>query len=210
MMRALVVVAAVIIASPAFGQELRGQPLPSVASAEVGQNPPPQGSGPLPGLENGGMTPGEIQKLFDAYLVMEAQQALQLTDQQYPQFLARLRTLQETRRKNQQERNQLMNQLQRLTNPRAQVGGDEAMIKERLTGLQELESRNNAEMRKAYNALDEVLDIRQQARFRVFEEQIERRTIELLMRARQQNRLNNQQGPNSNPPVRRPNPPPQQ
>ena len=97
--------------------------------------------------------------------------------------------------RNQQERNQLMNQLQRLTNPRAPVRGDEAMIKERLTALQELESRNAAEMRKAYNALDEVLDVRQQARFRVFEEQIERRKIELLMRARQQNRLNNQQGP---------------
>ena len=52
-------------------------------------------------------------------------------------------------------------------------------------------------MRKAYNALDEVLDVRQQARFRVFEEQIERRKIELLMRARQQNRLSNQQGPNA-------------
>jgi hypothetical protein len=150
------------------------------------------------------MTPGEIQKLFDAYLVMEAQQALQLSDQQYPQFLSRLRTLQETRRKNQQERNQLMNQLQRLTNPRAAVRGDEAMIKERLTGLQELESRNAAEMRKAYNALDEVLDVRQQARFRVFEEQIERRKIELLMRARQQSRLNNQQGPNATPPRRPP------
>jgi hypothetical protein len=187
------------IALPTFAvagvrQEFQAQP----------QGPPPQGGGPLPGLDNGDMTPGEIQKLFDAYLVMEAQQALQLTDQQYPQFLSRLRALQETRRKNQQERNQLMNQLQRLTNPRAQVRGDEAAIKERLAGLQELESRNAAEMRKAYNALDEVLDVRQQARFRVFEEQIERRKIELLMRARQQNRLNNQQGPNANPPARRP------
>ncbi len=198
------------VALAKVGQDLRGQPLPTVASAEVGQAQAPQSGGPLPGLDNGGMTPGEIQKLFDAYLVMEAQQALQLSDQQYPQFLSRLRTLQETRRKNQQERNQLMNQLQRLTNPRAQAGGDDAMIKERLTGLQELESRNAAEMRKAYNALDEVLDVRQQARFRVFEEQIERRKIELLMRARQQNRLNNQQGPKSNPPVRRPNPPPPQ
>ena len=142
----------------------------------------------------GDMTPGEIQKLFDAYLLMEAQQALQLSDQQYPPFLVRLRTLQDTRRRNQQERNQLMTQLQRLTNPRAAARGDEAMIKERLTLLQELESRSAAEMRKAYNGLDEVLDIRQQARFRVFEEQIERRKIELLMRARQQNRQN-QQGP---------------
>jgi len=136
-MKTLVLIAALLIAAPSFGQDLRGQPLPTVASAEVGQNPPPpQGGGPLSGLDNGEMTPGEIQKLFDAYLVMEAQQALQLSDQQYPQFLARLRTLQDTRRKNQQERNQLMNQLQRLTNPRAQVRGDEAMIKERLTGLQ--------------------------------------------------------------------------
>ena len=203
-MKTLVLIAALTIAAPAVGQDI-SRPLPTVASAEVGQGPPPQqGGGPLPGLDNRDMTPGEIQKLFDAYLVMEVQQALQLNDQQYPQFLSRLRTLQETRRKNQQERNQLMNQLQRLTNPRAQVRGDEAMIKERLTGLQELESRNAAEMRKAYNALDEVLDVRQQARFRVFEEQIERRKIELLMRARQQNRQNNQQGPNANPPVRRP------
>lgn len=183
-------------------------PLPAVASAEAGQNPPPaqRGGGPLPGLDNGDMTPGEIQKLFDAYLVMEAQQALSLTDQQYPQFLTRLRTLQDTRRRNQQERVQLMQQLQRLTNPRNPARGDEAEIKTRLVALQELESRSAAEMRRAYTALDEVLDVRQQARFRVFEEQIERRKIELLMRARQQNRPN-QQGPNP-PPVRRPNPPP--
>ena len=133
------------------------------------------------------MTPGEIQKLFDAYLVMEAQQALELTEQQYPQFLTRLKTLQETRRRNQQERNQLIGQLQRLTNPRQPNRGDEAQIKERLTSLQELEARTAADNRKAYTALDEVLDVRQQARFRVFEEQIERRKIELLMRARQKN-----------------------
>lgn len=190
-------------------------PWPAAALAKAAQDLPPQnppppqrGSGPLPGLDNGDMTPGEIQKLFDAYLVMEAQQALSLTDQQYPQFLTRLRTLQDTRRRNQQERVQLMQQLQRLTNPRNPARGDEAEIKTRLTALQELESRSVAEMRRAYTALDEVLDVRQQARFRVFEEQIERRKIELLMRARQQNRPN-QQGPNP-PPVRRQNPPPPQ
>ena len=68
---------------------------------------------------------------------------------------------------------------------------DEGMLKERLTALQELESRTAAEMRRAYNAIDEVLDVRQQARFRVFEDQVERRKVELLMRARQniRNRL---------------------
>lgn len=163
----------------------------------------PQGPArqPLPGLDNGGMSPAEIQKLFDAYLVMEAQQALSLSDEQYPQFLTRLRALQDTRRRNQQERIQIMGQLQRMTNPRAK-GADDATVKERLTALQELESRTAAEMRKAYNSLDEILDVTQQARFRVFEEQIERRKIELLMRARQQNR------PNQQPPIRRPNQPP--
>lgn len=199
-MRLMVLTVVVAVLAPA---SVFGQPAPAVTSAEAGQNPPPQGGGPLPGLDNGDMTPAEIQKLFDAYLVMEAQRALQLNDQQYPQFLIRLRTLQDTRRRNQQQRNQLMGQLQRLTNPRAAARGDEAMIKERLTALQELESQNAAEMRKAYNALDEVLDVRQQARFRIFEEQIERRKIELLMRARQQNRLN-QQGPNAKQPARRP------
>jgi hypothetical protein len=181
---------------------------PSANGQEPAQNPPPQGGGPLPGLDNSDMRPAEIQRLFDAYLVMEAQQALQLSDQQYPQFLTRLRTLQDTRRRTQQERNQLMGQLQRITNPRLPKPADESEIKSRLTALQELESRTAAEMRKAYNAIDEVLDVRQQARFRVFEEQIERRKIELLMRARQQNRPN-QQGPNA-PPARRPNQPPPQ
>lgn len=167
------------------------------------QQAPPR---PIPGLSDD-MTPVEIQRLFDAYLIMEAQQFLNLTDTQYPQFLARLKTLQDTRRRNQQQRNQLMGELQRLTNPRAAAAAgkpDDATIKERLSALQELESRTAAEMRKAYNGLDDVLDVRQQARFRVFEEQIERRKIELLMRARQQNRLKQQ------PPVRRPPPPPPQ
>ena len=64
----------------------------------------------------------------------------------------------------------------------------ESDLKTRLTALQEVESRSAAEMRKAYDGIDEVLDVFQQARFRVFEEQIERRKLELIMRARQQNR----------------------
>ena len=152
------------------------------------QAPAPAPQRPLAGLGEE-LTPAEIQRLFDAYLIMEAQQALTLTDQQYPQFLTRLKTLQETRRRNQQQRIQLMNELQRLTSPRAQVKADDAVLKERLNTLQELDSRSAAELRKAYAALDEVLDIRQQARFRVFEEQIERRKLELLLRARQNRAL---------------------
>ena len=48
-----------------------------------------------------------------------------------------------------------------------------------------------ADARKALDALDQTLDLRQQARFRVFEEQMERRKLELVTRARQANRGNN-------------------
>jgi hypothetical protein len=134
------------------------------------------------------MTPAQVQQLFDAMLVMQAQEALSLNEQQYAQFLTRVRVLQETRRRHLQQRNRLINELQRLTNPRNPPPNvTETEVKQRLDALQELEARTAAELRKAYSAIDEVLDVRQQARFRVFEEQIERRKLELVARARQQN-----------------------
>jgi hypothetical protein len=129
------------------------------------------------------LRPAEIQRLFDAYLVMEAQQTLGLSDTQYPTFLTRLRALQETRRRHLQSRAQLLGELARMSAPRATA--DDGAIRERLSALQEVESRGAAESRKAYTDLDALLDPRQQARFRVFEEQIERRKLELMLRARQ-------------------------
>jgi hypothetical protein len=134
------------------------------------------------------LRPGEIQRLFDAMLLADAQQALALSDSQYPEFITRLRTLQETRRGNMAQRVKLMAELQRLSNPRATTPPDDNALKDRLSAMQELESRSAAELRRAYNEIDELLDLRQQARFRVLEEQVERRRLELLMRARQ-NRL---------------------
>lgn len=153
----------------------------------------PGGQPPLPpGPDD--MTPFQLQQLFDAMLVMQAQQALSLGETQYGQFLTRLRVLQEARRRYQVERNRLINELQRLTNarnPRPNV--NEGMVRERLTALQELESRQAAETRRAYNGIDEVLDVFQQARFRILEEQIERRKLDLIGRARQN--LKNQRPP---------------
>jgi hypothetical protein len=159
---------------------------PALAQAPP-QGPPPAQQGP--GADTGAMSPGEIQKLFDAYIVVEAQRALELSDAQYPQFVARLRVLQDARRRNQQERVQLLQRLMRMTAPRAPAV-DNSAIEGALKNLQELESRTAAELRKAYDELDQVLDVRQRARFRVLEEQVERRKIELLTRARQQNRPN--------------------
>lgn len=159
-----------------------------------------QESGTLPsrGAE---MTPAEIQKVFDGYLLIQAQESLGLTDQQFVQFVPRLKILQDTRRRHQQERLRLLNDLQRLTRPAAPPP-EEAVLQERLSTLQELDARFAGDMRKAYTALDEVLDVRQQARFRVFEEQIERKKLDLLLRARQN--PNRPQNPNRVMPKRPP------
>ena len=125
----------------------------------------------------------ELQRLFDAYTVMQAQEALQLDDAQFGQFLPKLKALQQTRRRNEQARNQLVGDLGRLTAPSATTL-DEAAVRERLRALQELESRSAVELRRAYDTIDQQLDIRRQARFRVFEQNMERRKLQLMLRAR--------------------------
>ena len=113
------------------------------------------------------------------------QDALALNDTQYGEFVTRLKKLQETRRRNQQARNQILQELRKLAGPQATPPVDENGIRDRLKALREHDDRAAAELRRAYDALDEVLDVRQQARFRAFEEILERRKLDLLMRARQ-------------------------
>jgi hypothetical protein len=125
----------------------------------------------------------ELQRLFDAYTAMQAQEALQLDDAQFGQFLPKLKALQDTRRRNDAARVQLVAELGRMTAP----GGaafDEAAVKDRMRALQELEARAAAEVRRAYEAIDQQLDVRRQARFRVFEQNMERRKLQLMLRAR--------------------------
>lgn len=130
------------------------------------------------------VSPREIQRMLDGYLLIQAQEMLQLSDEQFPRFLSRVRALQETRRRTQAERLRLLQELRRTTAGR---GGpiDEGAIKERLKALDELDIRAAAEIKQQQTAVDQVLTPVQQARFRIFEETMEQRKIELLLRARQ-------------------------
>jgi hypothetical protein len=126
----------------------------------------------------------QIQRWFEAFTVLQAQEALELSETQYGRFVTRLKTLQESRRKHQQARNQILGELRRLTNPKT-GSNDEAQLGERLKALREEDDRGAATLKRAYEAVDETLDVRQQARFRIFEERMEQQKLELLMRARQ-------------------------
>jgi len=154
------------------------------ATAVAQQPPPPtqpqRGGGRAGRGDQAG--PAEVQRWFDAYILIRAQEALNLDGDQFTAFLPKLSALQEIRRRNDVARNQMVAELGRLTAPTAQF--DEAQVRERLKALQDLEGRSAAELRKAYDAIDQVLDVRRQARFRVFELQMERRKLDLVLQAR--------------------------
>jgi hypothetical protein len=158
----------------------------SLAAAQPRQQVP----APAPSVATppeGAISAGQIQRWFEAFTVLQAQEALNLSEAQYGRFVTRLKALQDTRRKHQVARNQIMGELRRLTNP--QTGSnDEPSLAERLKALRDEDDRTSAELKKAYEGVDETLDTRQQARFRIFEERMEQQKLELLMRARQNSR----------------------
>jgi Spy/CpxP family protein refolding chaperone len=135
--------------------------------------------------QDAAVTPAEIQRMFDSYALMQAQEQLQISDDQFPQFLTRFKALQDVRRRALQERARHIVELRRLGNlPQP----DEAAIREHVAALDEVEAHAAADTKKAIDAIDQVLNVRQQAKFRVFEEMMERRKLELVSRARLANR----------------------
>lgn len=152
--------------------------LPGLAAAQ----PPPDRQGRGRAGAAPGLSPADVIHMLDAYALVQAEGALELRDHQYAEFVTRLKRLQETRRRNQLARNRIVQELRRLSSPQAKTEDD--AIRERLKALKDHDQRAAAELTQAYAGLDEVLDLRQQARFRAFEENLERRKIDLLIRAR--------------------------
>ena len=138
------------------------------------------------------VTPAELQRMFDGYSILQAQESLKLSDDQYARFLPRFKALLDTRRQTLQQRTRVLNVIRRLL---MEAQPDEGMLRDALKQLQEIDTRGEADAKRAYEGIDQVLDLRQQAKFRIFEEQMERRKLAMVTeaRARQANRLNRQQ-----------------
>ena len=164
------------------GALLNGGVVAAAQAGRLGRGAPP--------LDEAAVSPAEIQRMFDSYALMQAQEQLRISDERFPQFLTRFKALQDVRRRGLQERARVVQELRRLMND---PQSDEGQIKDRLKSLDELEARSDGDIRKAYDAINQVLDVRQQAKFRVFEENMERRKLELVTRARQANRKQQQQ-----------------
>lgn len=130
-----------------------------------------------------GLAPREIQAQFDAYVIAQAESVLQITDDQYAPFVRRVRALQIARREARVQRNRLLNALGQLL--RARESADEAKLAASTRAIDEHEHSTLAGVQKAYAAIDEILTPWQRARFRVLEDQLEQKKLDMLMRARQ-------------------------
>jgi hypothetical protein len=152
-------------------------------TGRAAQEPPPAaGASPESGQPPVG--PAQLQELFDSYVMLQAQRQLKLSNDQLAPFLLRLKALQAARRRADNQRLRIVQELRRLTQTDDKI--DEAQVRDRLKMLDDVEANSAAEIKQALASLDQVLDVRQQARFRVLEVQMERNKVELLMRARQQ------------------------
>ena len=187
-MRLLSVLVGLLVAGTLGGAPARAAASFQAPATPDAQDPPARpnrGNRPDPSDPLAPVSTGELVNMLDTYAIVRAQAELTLNDAQYAQFVTRLKRLQEARRRNQRERNQILQDLRRLTGPLATAPADETVVRERLKALRDHDERATVEMRKAYETLDEVLDVRQQARFRIFEETIERRKLDLVLRARE-------------------------
>ena len=124
--------------------------LPAGAQGGGGRQAPVPGEG-----QEAAVTPAEIQRMFDSYALMQAQEQLQISDDQFPQFLTRFKALQDVRRRALQQRARHIVELRRLGNlPQP----DEAAIREHVAALDEVEARAAADTKQAIDAIDQVLD----------------------------------------------------
>ena len=168
------------------------------ASVIFAQTPPPAGTQqePPPGrgarntqgrVGRQGMPPvtpnmnqQQLNAYLDTYQLWQAERELQLNDEQLPAFVRRLRRLQDVKRRHQVERRKIIGELSGLLQGSAEAPARDENILGRLRALDDVSQRAAGEVRKAYEELDASLTPWQRGRFRLLEEQMERRKVELL------------------------------
>ncbi len=163
---------------------------PPPGQAGVGANDqttaqPPQAPPASPRGQRGGgpaVNPNaalrDVQGMLNSMALVNAQTFLQLSDQQWVAFVPKMRELQKVRMLHQERRLQLIQQLRRATLPGSTV--DETALAAYVKELDDLETKVATDERTALSGVDSVLTVYQRAEFRVFEEQMERKKLELL------------------------------
>ena len=156
-------------------------PAESRAARPGGRGPVRGGRPPLPPNPDV-MTAQQVEKYFEDVMLFQARNQLALTDAQFVRFGAGLAQLQSARRQQQRRRMMLLRDLNQLLMVRPL---DDAAVTAKMNEIDDAATDYARQVQDAYTAIDRVLDLRQRARFRIFDENMERRKLDLLARARQ-------------------------
>src|SRR5262249_27368251 len=150
---------------------------PAHAQDQAVRPQPPGNRGGAANRPNDQITPADVQAMFETMALMEAERFVALTSDQFPTFVQRLKRLQDARGAQTRKHNRALNELRVMANP---VNGraDDAAIEAKLKELAAIESDGRVEIAKAYEAVDQMLSVRQRARFRILEDNIEKKKID--------------------------------
>jgi hypothetical protein len=185
----------------AFAQDPPPPPTPQTQTQT-----PPAGRGQRPGRPNlpagGPTTQQQLQDYFEIQTILVAERELQVGTEQSPTFMARLRTLQQVRRRHMQQRNRLLGEMRQLVQGAGPYRDD--LITEKLKAYDDFNQRAAQELRQAELEFDGVLAPWQRVRFRMIEERLDRQKLELLIKLREGGRGGGGRAAAPQPPQRRP------
>ena len=176
--------AALLTIALAGGVQFQGPDMPQQPPQQQ-QQPQQRGRGPGLPAPGPGAPIQELQEMFDAFALVQAQRIMQLNDEQYSRFFTRMKRVQDVRRQHQRQRIRIINLLRRGYGPER---AEDAALTDLVRQLDELDARFDQELRTAKAAVDEVLTVRQRAAFRFFEQDMEVQKVDYLTRARQPGR----------------------
>jgi Spy/CpxP family protein refolding chaperone len=120
----------------------------------------------------------EAFRMVDAYVIANIQESLGLDEDTYAKVVPVVNSLQKARREYFRDRAQSLHGMRRLLRSGTAT---EAQVRQQLEALKTLEAEGPERIREQMDALDALLTPLQQAKYRVFEVEVERR-LRVLMR----------------------------
>jgi len=127
----------------------------------------------------------ETFRLMDAYMISNLQESLGLTDDQFAKALPLVKKLQADRREFAKRRMQALRVLRKSLSSGA---GTEAVVSDQLKELKAASADERAGTLRNLDALDAILTPLQQAKYRVFEAEVDIRLRHLLARSQDRDR----------------------
>jgi uncharacterized membrane protein YgaE (UPF0421/DUF939 family) len=123
----------------------------------------------------------DVEGLMEAYVISKLQEALDLTDDQFAKMIVAQKKLSEHRRNYRRDRNATLQQMrQALRTAESRDDRLESLLNE----LEERQTIFENQQRAGYEAIDAILDIRQRARYRILEQEIQRRFQQMIREVR--------------------------